>query len=260
MSKENLQIVVGLVLVMIVLLIAAGFIFVLVTYASKRKKLFRQEKENLQLLFNQQLLQSRLEMQEQTFDSISQEIHDNVGQSLSLAKVQANIIGQGEKLNPAMIADLKDSISQAMTDLRDIAKSLNSDRIRQTSLAELTNHELQRIGRLGSIQTFLFMDGQEQAVEEHKKLIIFRIIQESLQNIIKHAKAKKIEVFFKHNKDHFKVEIKDDGIGFEQHASQQKEGLGLQNIINRAALIGGQGAINSSVNQGTSISILLPHV
>ena len=84
----------------------------------------------MQADFNQQLLQSQLEMQEQTFNIISTEIHDNVGQILSLAKVQLNIIDQGEMLDRSLLADAKESVSKAMIDLRDIAKSLNSERIK----------------------------------------------------------------------------------------------------------------------------------
>ena len=86
-------------------------------------------------------------MQEQTFNTISSEIHDNVGQILSLAKVQLNIIDQSETLDKSLLADAKDSLSKAMTDLRDIAKSLNSERIQSSSLPEITEHELTRISR-----------------------------------------------------------------------------------------------------------------
>lgn len=259
MSAENYQIVAGIVIGIIVLLIAATFIFLLVTLSNSRKKKHIQEKQSLQLLFNEQLLQSQLEMQEQTFNTISKEIHDNVGQILSLAKVQVNIMEQGETLNRPLLGEIKESIGKALVDLRDIAKSLNSDRIRLSSLVEITNHELQRINRLGFIQTFLFVDGKEEYIEEHKKLIIFRILQESLQNILKHAKAKKIEVFYRYNADHLKLDIVDDGTGFNKELVNKKDGLGLQNIINRAALIGGRASIDSIINQGTTVTIILPY-
>jgi two-component system NarL family sensor kinase len=259
MSQQSIQIIVGLVITMIVLLIASGFIFVLITYSNKRKKLFLQEKQNLQLMFNQQLLQSQIEMQEQTFNTISREIHDNVGQILSLAKVQLNIMEQGDILNRPLLADLKDSVGKAMLDLRDIAKSLNTDRIKLSSLSEMTNHELQRIGRLGTIKTFFSTAGKEQNIGEQKKLIVFRMIQESLQNIIKHAGAKTIEVAFWYNEQTFKCKIKDDGAGFDSNLVNSKEGLGLQNMISRAALIGGQSSIETEINKGSTITIILPY-
>lgn len=259
MPEENYTIVAGVVIAIIVLLIAATFIVILVTYSNNRKKQFLQEQQNLQLLFKEQLLQSRLEMQEETFNSISREIHDNVGQVLSLAKVQLNIMEQGATFNQPLLHDIKESVGKAMVDLRDIAKSLNSDRIKLCSLAEMTNHELQRIGRLGTIKVFLSVEGKEQNIEEQKKLIVFRIIQESLQNILKHAHAGKIEVVFYYSDNHFKCELRDDGAGFNPELLKTKEGLGLQNMTNRAALIGGQVSINSIINKGTTITIDLPY-
>ena len=260
MSQQSVQIIVGLILTLVVLLIAAGFIFVLIIYANKRKKLFLQEKQNLQSLFNEQLLQSQIEMQEQTFNSISCEIHDNVGQILSLAKVQLNIImEQGEFLNRPLLVDLKDNVGKAMLDLRDIAKSLNTDRIKLSSLSEMTNHELQRIGRLGIIKTFFIASGKEQHIDDQKKLIVFRMIQEGLQNIMKHAKAKTIEVNFTYDAQTLKCQIKDDGAGFDPTLINRKDGLGLQNMISRAALIGGQCSIDTVINEGTTITIILPY-
>ena len=253
------QIVVGLVVTLIVLLIAVTFIFMLVTYSNKRKKLFFQEKQNLQLLFTEQLLQSQIEIQEQTFNIISREIHDNVGQVLSLAKVQLNTMEEGNSLNLLLLADLKESVSKVMLDLRDIAKSLNTDRIRLSTLSEMTNHELQRIGRLGIIKTFFLSVGKEHHIDNPKKLIVFRMIQEGLQNILKHANAKTIEVSFTYDIQIFKCQIKDDGIGFDPAIINSEDGLGLQNIISRAALIGGQSSVETEINKGTSITIILPY-
>ena len=258
MQTENYPIVAGVVIAIIVLLIAASFIFILLTYSNNRKKKFFQEKQNLQTIFNEQLLKSQLEMQEQTFNTISKEIHDNVGQVLSLAKVQINIMEERKAFDSTLLTDIKESIGKAMVDLRDIAKSLNSDRIKLSSLVEMTKHELQRIGRLG-IKTFLFIEGKEENIEEQKKLIILRIMQESLQNILKHAQTEKIDVFFYYSSNHFKMEIKDNGKGFDQNLIYKKEGFGLQNIISRAALIGGVGSINSIINQGTTVTIILPY-
>jgi hypothetical protein len=259
MPEESHTIVAGMVIAIIVLLIAASFIFILVTYSNNKKKKYLQEKQHLQLVFKEQLLQSRVEMQEQTFNSISREIHDNVGQTLSLAKVQLNIMEQGHTLNVPLLADIKETVGKAMDDLRDIAKSLNSDRVKLCSLAEMTAHELQRIHRLGTIQALLSVQGQEKPLEEQKKLIVFRIIQESLQNILKHAHAKKIEVLFNYTGSHFTCTITDDGIGFNQQLVKTTDGLGLQNMTNRAALIGGQVAVNSIVNSGTTITIDMPY-
>lgn len=198
-------------------------------------------------------------MQEQTFNTISQEIHDNVGQVLSLAKVQLNIMAQHKAFDEAMVNDVKDSVGKAMTDLRDIAKSLNTERVKLASLPEITSVELQRITRSGLMQTSLQTDGAEQNLPEQKKLIIFRIIQEALHNILKHSAATNIEVSFYYDLSQLKVKIADNGTGFDMGLLSQKDGLGLKNMINRAALIGGKADIESIINNGTFITITCPY-
>lgn len=259
MPVENYQIVTGVVIAILILLLAGFFIMILITYSNKRKKVFLQEKHLLEVAFNDQLLKSQLEMQEQTFNSISHEIHDNVGQVLSLAKVQLNIMDQSDKLDRHLLAEAKENVSKAMTDLRDIAKSLNTDRIQSANLQEITTQELQRINRSGLMSITVSSAGAVQNVQEQKKLIIFRMIQESLQNIIKHSKAKNIDVSFNYEKGFLKIQIADNGIGFDKELPMQKDGLGLQNIFRRASLIGGEATVNSSPQQGTTITIISPY-
>jgi len=260
MQEQSYQIVTGVVITIIIFLLIGFFILVLIAYFNNRKKKFYEEKQTLQQQYTEQLLKSQLEMQEQTFNTISREIHDNVGQILSLAKVQLNIIDQSETLDKTMLADAKDSVSKAMTDLRDIAKSLNSERIQLASLPEMAGHELQRISRTGIMLASLRTEGDEQNIESEKKLIVFRIIQESLQNIIKHSKASSVNLCFFYNSDHLKIEIADNGTGFDTDISKDKKaGLGLQNIISRAALIGGEASVNSIIDKGTTITITTPY-
>ncbi len=233
----------------------ATFITLFVVIYQRRQLKFKKTTEELRVAFQQTLLQSQLEMQEQTFNTISREIHDNVGQILSLAKVQLNIIDQSESFDKTLLTDAKESVSKAMTDLRDIAKSLNSERIRVSSLPEITEHELQRINRSGIMLTSIIVEGQEQYIQEDKKLIIFRIIQEALHNILKHSKAKNIDIIFCYEPEKLKIDIKDNGIGFDKGLLTKKDGLGLHNIISRAALIGGEAVINSVAGRGTVITI-----
>jgi two-component system, NarL family, sensor kinase len=258
MGKLSQEIIVIIGIAISLAVVAIGVICLFIIYRNKQLQAIR-ETERLKTVFTQQLLQSQLEMQEQTFNTISREIHDNVGQVLSLAKVQLNIIDQSESLDRTLLADAKDSVSKAMTDLRDIAKSLNSERIQLSSLPEITGHELQRINRSGIMLTSISIEGKEQNMQEQKKLIIFRIIQEALHNILKHSQAKNIDVNFCYETDKLKIDITDNGIGFDKELLTKRDGLGLQNIVSRAALIGGEAHVNSIINKGTVITIISPY-
>ena len=211
--------------------------------------------------FDKQLLESKLEIQEQTFDLISQEIHDNVGQILSLAKVQLGIMEQKQTVDGELLGNVKESISQAMTELRDIAKSLSSQRVQQVSIQESISQEIRRINRSGFIKISSDVQGKEKNIPDQHKLIAFRIVQEGLQNIIKHAGASDVKVSIRYMEDHMYITIFDYGVGFDPETELNKrEGLGLQNILRRATLVGGKAEIMSKPGEGTTLQIQMRYV
>ncbi len=260
MEAQNYQIITGLVIGTIVFLIIGFFIIILVAYFNSRKKKFILEKQLLQTLFNEQLLKSQLEMQEQTFNAISQEIHDNVGQSLSLAKMQLHLVERGKTFNEKLITDTQDSIAKAITDLRDIAKSLNTERIHQTRLTDIIAGELSRLNRSGLLTTEISAEGEEREIGDQKKLIVFRMLQEALQNILKHAQASGVSIAFRFDEDTVQIKVSDNGKGFARERITKKDGLGLNNMQSRASLIGGDLRIDSALNEGTTITITAPYV
>ena len=208
--------------------------------------------------YEKQLLQSQLEIQEQTFNHISQEIHDNVGQVMSLAKVQLSIMKETKNLE--MVDDVKENIGKALTDLRDIAKSLSSERIRSMSIIEAVQIESERINKSGIIHATVSIEGSEITIDEQKKQILFRIIQECLQNIIKHAQASEIILHFNFMPDYLMALINDNGKGFDvDNALRYGKGLGLQNMNTRSSLIGGSFAIESTLSRGSTVTIKIPY-
>lgn len=257
--QESKQQIIIVIIAIIIVLIFLGFLYLIaLLYYNSQKKKDLIEKENIKKDFQQQILQSQLEIQEHTFNTISQEIHDNVGQVLSLAKMQLNIIEESEGNDKQMLKEARENISIAMTDLRDVAKSLSSDRIQTMELDEAVGQEIIRLNKSGVLSASIEVAGQIQTVPIQKKLILFRIIQESLQNIIKHAQATNVFIIFNYRTDALDIVIQDNGKGFDP-AERQQAGLGLQNIINRSSLIGGTAIINSAVNEGTNITIILPY-
>jgi signal transduction histidine kinase len=218
------------------------------------------EQQLMKDAFEKQLLQTKLEIQEQTFNFISQEIHDNVGQVLSLAKVQLNIMDHQQEMERSMLKDVKENISKALTELRDIAKSLSSERIQSFDLAQGLTDEVNRINRSGLIKATVNFTGPSRGFKDQTKLILFRLIQESLQNILKHAKATELCVNMHHEEQCSHIIIKDNGVGFDVDEQLNKnQGLGLKNITGRAALIGGKASIQSAPARGTTISIIVPY-
>lgn len=257
MPEEKGELIVVIVIIILILLFFGVVFLIMVIFYNSRKLAAAKEKQQLKDNFEKQLLQSRLEVQDEIMNHISQEIHDNVGQILSLAKLQINVIDESGVFNKERITDLKESVSRALHDLREIAKSMNSQRVQQSSIEELVDAELSRINKTGFTNTSLHITGLEKDFAYRGKLILFRIIQECLQNIIKHANATEIKVNIAFNNEQMVIDIRDNGIGFNIDDKQEK-GMGLQNIINRTTLINGKVSFNSVINAGTTIHITVP--
>lgn len=257
MHDPQRQIVVIIIAITIVLLFI-GVLFLVMIWAYNNKKVqMAREKQQIQDAFEKQLLQSRLEIQEETFNAISQEIHDNVGQLLSCAKVQLNVIGQQHPHE--VLKEVKDNISEAFTALRNIARSLSSERLQMFSLADNVREEMRRMERAG-VDMLLSIEGAERPFNNQSQMLLFRMVQESLQNILKHAQASTVTIRFQYLPEAFNIIIHDNGTGFDvTTAFEQKNGLGLRNILHRARLIGGTAQITSNPAAGTSIHITTPY-
>jgi two-component system, NarL family, sensor kinase len=243
-------------------LILAGFvIFFLVMYLNRKRKHYI-EKEKMRSAYQEELLRTQLEIQEQTLKTISEEIHDNIGQALSLAKLKLNTLKYDQPdLLVEKINDSRELISKAIRDLRDLSRSLNTDSIASMGLVRAIELELELFRKSG-FQTTLYTEGEVRKMEPQQELILFRIVQESLNNIIKHADAKTIRVTALYTENELDLQVEDDGKGAD--ASQlDMEGnsyksLGLRNMSNRARMIGGTFSIHSVPGNGTIIKLNIP--
>ena len=252
-------IVTSLILIGALLLIVVMVVGIMLFY-QKKKFQHRQMIADLEKRFSEALLKSQLEIQEETFNRISQEIHDNVGQMLSLAKVQISIMTESKDWKGEALEEVKQNIGKAMNDLRDIAKSLSSDRIRTLSVHGAVCTEAERINRSGVLFVKVEIAGRERDIVENKKLILFRIIQESMQNIIKHSGASEALIRFDYNDRELTTCIQDNGKGFQiGEPMMDSVGLGLSNIRTRAILAGGNSTIESKPNFGTAVKIDMPY-
>lgn len=240
----------------IFLLLAGLFIFFIVFSIQRKRRLLNRQKE-MQHEHAQALLQTQLEIQEQTLRTISQEIHDNVGQVLSLAKLNLKTldfdtgISKDEKIDKSV-----ELISKAINDLRDLSRSLNGDKIADLGLQDAIDNELKIIGNTGLMKTALSIEGVPYILQSQHEMVIFRIVQESLNNALKHSKAKNIHVLIEYLPSLFRIDITDDGEGFNANLLEATQtGIGLKNMQSRASLINAYFSINSSPGNGTKVLI-----
>lgn len=243
------------------LLLALLFVVFMLFSIQRRRKLMA-EKKRREAAFHQEILQTQLEIQEQTLKTISEEIHDNIGQVLSLAKLKLNTIDfQKQEMLIEKIADSKNLVSKAIHDLRDLSRSLNTDNIASIGLIAAIGHELEII-RKSNYATIFDVKGEAVKADPQKELIVFRIVQESLNNIIKHAEAKRIKVTAEYSGNRLLLTISDDGKGMEADfpdaSKNNNKSLGIRNMRNRAKVIGAFFSIESKPGWGMSVKLEIP--
>lgn len=227
---------------------------------NKMTQTLRQTNEQL-LEYTQTLTElytNQQKIQEQTLNHVSQELHDNVGQLLSLVKVQLNLASEKDGLENQLLLDARENISRAMMDLRDMAKGMSSERIRVLGLLGSVEQEADRIRRTGICDVFITKNGKGLQMDHQKETILFRVIQECLQNIIKHAQATKIEMVFSFDLSHLSIEVHDDGKGFLLTRENNLSGMGLMNIQHRIQLMKGKVLVQSEPGSGTHVRIVVP--
>ncbi len=242
------------------LILASVFFLLLVTIivaSTWRYYARRRDHELAVQQFEQTLLQTRVEIQEQTFTAISREMHDNICQMLSLAKLNINTVQlHNEVQTQTKLEESTSLITQSLQSLRDLAKSLQGGSIQQLGLLSSLELEMRRIEKLGVMQTAFRVFGEPFNVDENKSVIIFRIAQEAIQNVLKHAEASVVEMQVKFSPAEMELVVKDNGKGIDPAVNT--DGSGLRNIRDRARIIGATLRIEKSDTGGTMIRLTLP--
>ncbi|MEP7257197.1 MAG: ATP-binding protein [Flavitalea sp.] len=246
------------------MLLLASFIITILYLYQKKHFLFQNNLEKIKIEHEKNILRSQLEIQEQTFTDVSRDIHDNISLSLTLAKLHLNNINLKDDLNFNKKINVAITlIGEAIYDLNNISKSLNADIIKNHGLLNAIENELDMLMKTDLYEIKYDITGSPVFMSSEKELILFRIIQEAINNIIKHSKAEKITLFIKYNIDRMELLIEDNGIGFSTIKFQEEIPLritaGLNNIRQRAKMLNSECFIDSAINKGTIVKISIPY-
>ena len=264
MPASSSEIVSSIIVISTLLLLVFGTVIVRYIFLYQRKR-YRHSREVIELResFNRTLLQSKLEIQEQTVGHIAKELHSNFSHLVSLININlSEILPQSPDEVKEGILETKSLAKQLLADLKDLSVSLNTDHIMRIGLVKALRNELTRMGNRKKYQINFLQSGEEYRLRPEHEIILFRLCQEVLNNIIKYAKAGSITATLDYTPAHFDLEIADDGIGFDTEQvlafSGEKESTGLLNIRNRARHIDAEVTINSRPGEGTRIAISIP--
>ncbi|HZY37812.1 MAG TPA: ATP-binding protein [Mucilaginibacter sp.] len=245
-----------------IFLIAPVFTIIYIVIYNNRKKRFIQEKRQLELTFVTELTKTQLEVQEQTLQTIGAELHDNIGQLMSLTSQTLQSIELDNETKARQKIDESIGLTvRSIKELRLLGRLLEGDRLMAGGLVDAIR---QLVGWMERSERYniIYTAGDEIPANGNadKDLIIFRISQEIFNNIAKHAAATQIIVDLDYGEGMLKLRISDNGVGFAaDEASPGSHGMGLHNIRKRAGIIGGETNINSDQGKGTQIIISVPY-
>jgi two-component system NarL family sensor kinase len=227
----------------------------------KRKQLKSQNEIDLNKLnFEKDRLSIELEIQEQTLSHISREIHDNICLSLSLAKLHLNTYILDNTTSRQEVNDSIDLISKSLIDLNDLSKSVDGEIIKRYGLIHAIEQEVGKFEKNRHINFNYGCEGDIFFLPWKKELMIYRIIQEGLNNVLKHSKATNVilEIVYKENE--MQILVADNGVGIEKSKSTQQNkriSSGLSNMHKRALQINGRLEIQSSPDNGTKLCLIV---
>ncbi|EIJ37388.1 histidine kinase [Galbibacter orientalis DSM 19592] len=222
-------------------------LIVLFVVFQKRKNVLLLDKKESAKRFKQEIAKTQIEIREETFRNISWELHDNIGQLITLAKIQLQTDTNKE--------DIMEVLNKGLKELRALSKSINPDVLNSITLIAAIKQELERLNKLQYLRATLTVEGKEFNVNNDAQIILFRIIQEFLSNTIKHAKATELNISLKFEGNTLRLFAKDNGKGIPKDR-ERFDGMGLKNIVKRAQLINAEVLIDSEENKGTQLSIL----
>lgn len=254
LAKEELLLIVYFIVV-ILLLTTFGIVF-FITFQKRKNKLLL-DKYEAEKRFEKEITQAKLEIQEQTLKNVGWELHDNIGQLLSVANMQLNMLSRTiEESKRSSITEVKEVVANSLQEVRSLSKSLNNEVVNYAGLQASVINEITRFNRLNLINSQFNSVGECKKISQKDEIILFRILQEFFSNVIKHSKAEILSVKFNYTLEKLDISASDNGRGFDPESITKSSGL--INMESRAKLINTEFTLNSSENGGTSLSLRYP--
>jgi len=222
---------------------------------TERKKM-QEEMVRNQIEMQKLITQVTIQTQEKERGVIGRELHDNINQILATAKLCVDMAINEERFRKELLHRSYDSISKAINEIRILSKTLVPPSLGDIGLKEAL---LEMIENISTPELTIRMKANDHLIENlssSKKLIIYRIVQEQINNILKHSKATESQVELKTVNNRLHLRIKDNGIGFDP--SKKARGIGLNNILSRVEMHNGTMEIISAPGKGCLLKVIIP--
>ncbi|TJY34137.1 histidine kinase [Pontimicrobium aquaticum] len=243
--------------ILVIALLVAMFILFFSSFQKRKNKLLL-EKIRREREFEEEIVKTKTEIQEQTLKNVGLELHDNIGQLLSVTNMQLSLISSlAQDSIKDKVEDTKAIISDVIKEVRGLSKVLNSEVVLNFGFQESLRTEIERLNKMNTIKAELLSSGDKNSFKNNKDaIILFRILQEFISNAVKYSKATQLTVTLNYEKDNLQIIAEDNGVGF--NVENVKKGSGLINMKSRAKLTNTEFNLISTPNQGTKLLLNYP--
>lgn len=256
MEHNEVQITVIIISAVILFTVLIIVITLFSIFQKKKLSFILREKEK-EKQFEETLNNSQMEIRENALKNIAWELHDNVGQLLSLARLELNILQPSvTEENIDKVHEISSLIGDSLQEIRSLSKTLNPEVINNMGLKQALENDIERFNKLKFLDATLDVTGEEYELPKKDVIILFRILQEFFSNTIKHSQATSLEVKMDYTPKEVYLSAKDNGKGFD--ITTTIKGSGLINMESRAALINTT-LDRTSDASGTKIELIYPN-
>ncbi len=229
---------------------------------SERKKtesaLLKMEQEILNQKIQEQkkITRAVIKAQEKERNYIGQELHDNVNQILAGTKIYLTMAGKKDAVLKELVKYPLELIDNSINEIRTLSSNYVTP-LKDVNLKEMVETLLINLHKATEIKTSFMYNMTDNITDDDLKLNIYRIIQEELNNVLKHAEAKNVDVLIEAANHNINIVVADDGKGFD--TGKKRKGIGVSNILNRIESFNGEVEIKSSPGNGCKISVTIPY-
>lgn len=239
---------------LLILLFIAGIV-ITIFIANRRHVKQEINIAQMQLNYEKELRTVENEVQEQVLINVARELHDNIGQMLTLMNIQIEQEKWGKPDMQQTLKPIEETLQSTIQEVRLLGRNLNSDLLEQNGLINTIDNEVNRLKGLNQFTVHWSSDGVEPVMDKNTRVMAYRIFQEMINNMLKHARASNVYIDLQ-GKEHFCLTVRDDGRGFDMHEAVNKStSSGLKNILKRASLAELNCEIDAAVGKGCTFTL-----
>jgi len=254
---ENTVVILILISTLVIVGLAIG-VLVLYNVSQSRIILEVEEAHKKELAYKEELLSNSIEVQERERSRIAKDLHDEIGSKLNIVNLSVNLLKSS--INRSSETDqILEQIEMSLTDSIDRARTISHDLLppilAKFGIQSAINALVSEVNRTGAIKMSTDIGEEWVSITKDKELHLYRIIQELVNNSLKHSKAKNIYISSVAKNDKIHLSYKDDGIGIH-NLSVEKIGLGMSSIHTRADIMGAKFVLDEESEGGFSAEII----